>query len=639
MRVFERAATDFNSPEFAWAARQTFAAAIPDSPPKPSEWLIRSALEVRQREAAGQVIAAPDFIDQSATVAWRNTYASPVPDKLVVADSRRSGSAYAMLEAFAVPIGFHGSEEQTGGVLHYEFNETLFMFNPFSKHFKEASMAEGMPIVYPDTPVGRKVFPWRYGGENIRANSGRWQQEDAATDRKWNGWTQNWDDFLTRSFAPEAGAFGTDAPLGITCTFAGNFTVDIANVSLIGPNGVKAVPLEDFRKYQVPWKGATLVDDPVDGGMVIRLDCGNRNCASKGCTAARDYKNASLLPPLPGMFDRQVYTHVRYYWRVNGFTPGNSSCPCPVCESLDNRTLTTCDVGLDPHPLDRGLPFSFNGGGGFMGALSVTNAWWPRLDNHSAYAETVSPPTGSIRAAAASYGRLNMTGSLGASADLAWKRQLLLSAATGVLVVVDKITPSSFQDGHLGGVLWKFMTNEETPLGKLAGDWISLGNHERSSFRRNKRQASHVAQQCSTDHRDQCPVDAPNPQRLLVKFGGNDRSEEYGVVTGWKAPSRRNPDLSPVAEAPFLSYGPRNVSATATLWNTVYSKRKLVGGKTNVFVSLFIPHWSSTAASAIAEGTTISVDDDTERVEVRVGLEAGTVLNMAIGPGDRWSCK
>ena len=35
------------------------------------------------------------------------------------------------------------------------------------------------------------------------------------------------------------------------------------------------------------------------------------------------------------------------------------SCPCPVCENLDNRTATTCDVALDPHPLDEGLPFSF----------------------------------------------------------------------------------------------------------------------------------------------------------------------------------------------------------------------------------------------------------------------------------------
>ena len=48
---FERAATDFGSPEFAWAARETFAAAVPDSPAKPSEWLIRSALEVKRRNA------------------------------------------------------------------------------------------------------------------------------------------------------------------------------------------------------------------------------------------------------------------------------------------------------------------------------------------------------------------------------------------------------------------------------------------------------------------------------------------------------------------------------------------------------------------------------------------------------------
>ena len=428
-------------------------------------------------------------------------------------------------------------------------------------------MAEGMPIVYPDTPTGRRVFPWRYGGENILADGDSWQLEDAATDRKWNGWTQNWNNFLTRSFEPEeSGRFGTDAPLGITCGFPGNFTVEIANVSLIGP-GVMPLPLEDFRKYRIPWKGTTLVEDPVDGGMVARLDCGKSDCGSNGCKGARDFKNSSLLPSLPGTFDRQVYTHVRYYWRVSGFTPGNSSCPCPVCENLDNRcvspnlrynfhthlfiliiycvvgpvrTSTTCNVDLDPHPLDMGLPFSFNGGGGFMGALSVTNAWWPRLDNHSAYAET-TPTTqrdsSSIAgSAAASYGRLNMTGSLGASADLVWKRQLVLCAKTGVLLVVDTITPSFAQDGHLSGVLWKFMTNEETPLGELAGDWISLGNHERSSFRRNKRQASHVAQQCSTDHRDQCPVDAPNPQRLLVKFGGNGHSgaERYGVATGWK---------------------------------------------------------------------------------------------------------
>lgn len=183
------------------------------------------------------------------------------------------------------------------------------------------------------------------------------------------------------------------------------------------------------------------------------------------------------------------------------------------------------------------------------------------------------------------------------------------------------------------------MTSEETPLGELAGDWISLGNHERSSFRRNKRQASHVVQQCSTDHRDQCPVDARNAQRLLVKFGGNDEAEKYGVATGWKAPSQRTADLSPVPEAPFLSYGPHNVSTTATLWNTVYSKRKLVGGKPNVFVSLFIPHWSRAAAAAMAKETTIFVNGAQEKVDVHVALEDGKLLDVTVGPGDQWNCK
>ena len=106
-----------------------------------------------------------------------------------------------------------------------------------------------------------------------------------------------------------------------------------------------------------------------------------------------------------------------------------------------------------------------------------------------------------------------------------------------------------------------------------------------------------------------------------------------------KAPSQRNPDLSPIPEPPFLSYGPRNVSTTATLWNTVYSKRKLAGGKQNIFVSLFTPHWDSGAASTMAEGTTISVDDTKGRVNVHAALEGGNGLDVTVGPDDHWSCK
>jgi hypothetical protein len=474
--------------------------------------------------------------------------------------------------------------------------------------------------------------------------------QDAATDRKWNGWTQNWDNFLTRDFIPETGGFGVDHPLGITCNAHANFSVEIANVSLVGPNGVAPVLLEDFRKYQIAWEGASLVDDELDGGKVISLNCGN-SCPAGGkepmCTASRG-RNASLLPQLPA-FDRQKYTHVRYFWRTRGFKQVNHSCPCMECVDLNNRTATTCISSLNPHPLDLTLPFDFNGGGGFMGGLSVTNAWWPRLDNNSAFTETRPSPKATNNtqrsnrhsaSALASYGRLNMTGALGASKDLAWERQVVLSADAGVMVVVDTITPAQFQHGYLSGVLWKFLTGEAVPQGTFpdGANWISLGDHERSSFRRNKRHASTlVGQGCSTDHRDACPVDGPNPQRLLVKFGGNSATEEYGAVTGWKVPAQRKADMSPVPQTPFISA--RNVSQTDTLWNTVFSKRTLIGGQPNVFVSVFTPHLSKAAAPAMAKATTIAVDDGKRHIAVHVVLEGGAALDVALGPGDQWSCK
>lgn len=539
-------------------------------------------------------------------------------------------------------------------MLHYEYNNTLFMFNQNSKHNKEANQAEGVPVIYPDTPIGRKAFPYRFGSENIVGETAdhHWHQEDAATDRKWNGWTQNWNNFLTRDFNPESGGFGVDHPLGITCNPHANFTVEIANISLVGPNGVAPLPLEDFRKYQVAWEGASLVDDEVDGGKVISLNCGKSDCPGKQpkCVAYRG-RNSSLLPKLPGTFDRQKYTHVRYFWRTRGFKQVNHSCPCMECMNLENRTATTCNPSLDPHPLDLSLPFDFNGGGGFMGGLSVTNAWWPRLDNNSAFAETRPSrkepnrtQINSSRSASAtsSYGRLNMTGVFGASADLAWERRVVLSASTGVMVVVDTITPAKFQNDYLSGVLWKFLTGEAVPQGKFSDgvDWISLGNHERSSFRRNKRQASTVfGQACPTDHADPCPVDGPNPQRLLVKLGGNGATEEYGVVSGYKVPAERNPDMSPVPQPPFIRYGAANFSKTDTLYNTIFSKRTLVGGRPNVFVSVFTPHLNKAAAPAMAKATTIVVDKENRHVAVHVALEGGAALDVELDPGDQWSCK
>ena len=134
------------------------------------------------------------------------------------------------------------------------------------------------------------------------------------------------------------------------------------------------------------------------------------------------------------------YTHIRYFWRINGhFTDGNHTCPCQYC--TDGSCAVTSYRGSAP--LQRSLPFVLNGGGGFMGPMAVTDTWWPRIDGHSAFAQTRTFGAG----VEASFGRLNMTGYGGSSKDLSWQRRVVLSADTGVLVVADNLVPDSFQVG------------------------------------------------------------------------------------------------------------------------------------------------------------------------------------------------
>ena len=221
-----------------------------------------------------------------------------------------------------------------------------------------------------------------------------------------------------------------------------------------------------------------------------------------------------------------------------------------------------------------------------------------------------------------------MTGYGGASRDAEWMRRVVLSAATGVMVVVDTLTPAPFQDGYLSGVLWKFATDNTTAsMGKLEGNNIDLFNFENVRRRINKRAASHTVGQCSNDHYDQCPVDAPSDQRLLCVFGGNAKDEEYGVAPGWRSPAQRNAtDLSPLID---------KRDSTSRLWKTVYSKRRLVGGQPNVFVSVFIPYWNASAKAQIAAGATIDVEG-AGKVVVRVRLDGGGAIEASLGGGDAW---
>ena len=141
----------------------------------------------------------------------------------------------------------------------------------------------------------------------------------------------------------------------------------------------------------------------------------------------------------------------------------------------------------------------------------------------------------------------------------------------------------------------------------------------------------------------QCLCRLMNLQRLLCKFGGNspDASEQYGIATGWRAPYLRHSDLTPVPSGPFVRHNGSDTSASQQLWNTVYSKRKLVGGRPNVFVSIFTPHQRESAATAMAAASTINISTSHNHynVSISVALEDGNALHVTMDSHDVWTMK
>eukprot|EP01049_Picozoa_sp_SAG25_P002837 SAG25_NODE_154_length_13563_cov_44.588978_16_plen_99_part_00 len=79
-----------------------------------------------------------------------------------VAGSRRRGAAYAQLELFDEIRLYHTSPMQVGSFLHYEYNQTLFLFNPFIKHLPEPEESSSF-IMTPYSEQGNRMFPHRWG--------------------------------------------------------------------------------------------------------------------------------------------------------------------------------------------------------------------------------------------------------------------------------------------------------------------------------------------------------------------------------------------------------------------------------------------------------------------------------------------
>ena len=118
-------------------------------------------------------------------------------------------------------------------------------------------------------------------------------------------------------------------------------------------------------------------------------------------------------------------------------------------------------------------------------------------------------------------------------------------------------------------------------------------------------------------------------------MGGNAKpgAESYGVTDGWRAPASRNADLSPTMPSRTPPGGP---------WHTVYSKRKLVAGTPNIFVSVFTPHAdsdNSVVVAQMAKSTAINSAPNGGDVTVKVGLEGGGVLDVTFGSDDKWSLR
>ena len=159
---------------------------------------------------------------------------------------------------------------------------------------------------------------------------------------------------MTRNF----GADKATGFLGITCSASASFpafTVDIANVSLVGPAGVEPLLLEDFQNGEA-WSNSVLVQD-------VNSDIGSKRQVNRVlCQKAKvqAVRRLTAQPPLPGSsggscapicepgapckpagcLSRKKYTHIRYYWRLNGrFTDGNHTCPCQ-CLGSEYPTAT-----------------------------------------------------------------------------------------------------------------------------------------------------------------------------------------------------------------------------------------------------------------------------------------------------------
>jgi hypothetical protein len=278
--AFERAARVFHDPTYRWPAVRMFQAAgrhraIPS--PAGGEGASIDAMSTayalcladqwrdaglvpRPCEAASDVLYrvvdispyvahSPDSPEKAPkTPRTQSGGFSPpaVPDKLILAPSRRPGDPFVMAELFA--RSYHAHEDQLGAVLYYEF-EDVPLLHGLGYHNRAAEEANLLLMSPPDDPFPHKpaaLAPGVWHGASLPL------RELPAVAQPGG---QNLRHFDKLTFRVEE-----DEPVNLY----------VANLRLSGPSGDRL--LDDFQKHTT-WRGGrqAIVPGPAGGQQAMRV--------------------------------------------------------------------------------------------------------------------------------------------------------------------------------------------------------------------------------------------------------------------------------------------------------------------------------------------------------------------------------
>ena len=525
-----------------------------------------------------------------------------VAKKLVVCASRsreasavaKSGGGYVQTDIYPVPPAWHGDAMQAGTLTHYEAGETLFIYGgAHTKHTSQSDADTGIPTLMPLSDAAERLYPWRYGQQNMKPGS--WQRQESPV--KWMSGQQNlgsWNEFWQVNMSE----------LGLVCTSTQSqpFHLDLDSVALIGPGGVKV--LDDFGYWSTTpgaWgDGTSWSEDTAPDADVVSTPPGGRRslrllCKPNATTTAN--RPAGVRPWLNFTFDGSVYTHLRYHFKLSTAFIVNTTWGWDVASGEAHD-----DYGASTY-LDIGVPFQlkplFKPFGG-ENSPGPTNDYIPQFDSLVADADAANGHA---------HGAYRATGFGGFTADTEWTRAMVLvgGAGAGTLVVADSLVPRGLGSGSdwLVGTPWQLNFDSNCSgsdnltscrLASLQGtDWFDLSGFERT-----------------TSWHQRLKHTEPPELSLVVKLVGG-AGTTAGRSLGYMAPPHTGFDAHPPGKghpAPWWTWP----------WQTLWNRQRVREGDRGLFVSVFVPYDRKQAAGAdISAKLAVAIAASNESATVTLG--------------------